>query len=277
MIRIPEIKKQAQLMSAALATLGFDVPHQKALDIAAQMQGHKNWNVMRAALANEKPVESKESSQAPEVRISELVANVISAADAVVDQSDGCGCTDDLVVTSSEAVDDLREALQAYRETGNIVVIPQGAADISVGGFNQEDVRSVRPDLEDDEIDEVMAFLSKHFDASYGLNWDSLLANSLQCIPAYCAEAQLKHRDGRSEPVTVDLVQGTLYRGTLKDRGEPFTGFFESGTSVVFAPGIDFDLSDESAVLGGVQDELAGLCDDLRAAEIRFDHCSSKK
>ena len=47
MLRTPEPKEQARLLTKLLSTEGFVLPYQKALDFVAQLQGHRSWQVMQ--------------------------------------------------------------------------------------------------------------------------------------------------------------------------------------------------------------------------------------
>jgi hypothetical protein len=40
--------------------------------------------------------------------------------------------------------------------------------------WHVEDVQSIRPDLSDDEAENVLEVVADNFDANYGINWDVL-------------------------------------------------------------------------------------------------------
>lgn len=52
--------------------------------------------------------------------------------------------------------------------------------------WNIEDVNKIRPDLSDDEADEVLNFMEDEFDASVGMNWDTLEMAASECFPLSC-------------------------------------------------------------------------------------------
>lgn len=269
MLRTPQPKEQARLLVTLLGQQGLALQHQKALDIVAKLHGHRNWNVMQAEPASVPP--------APE--LPQWLEQLTAAAQAVVINADNSGCSDDLTVTSAQAVQDLDEALDVAR--GKATAQPAAASPYTVAGFNVEDVLSVRPDLTDDEALGVLQFCDKYYDASYGLNWDRLLDNSHQWMgSAYAVEGVLEYADGRREPVVVELYRGRLLAGTLaglalarQERRFESTSFgpLPAGTSLKLADGkVEVDMSDEADVYGASSDDLRELCDELRAAGVTF-------
>jgi hypothetical protein len=271
MLRIPEPKEQARLLSSLLAEQGLGLQHQKALDIVARLHGHRNWNVMQAAPAAVAPAPVSESLPGTFVWKQRLV----DAAENVVNSADDTGCTDDLTVTSSEAVEALRQALMHQEPADD-------SQERTVGGFNVEDVHSVRPDLTDEEAEEVLSFCEKYFDASRGLTWDIIEEYSFQCLGLpYGVEAVLKYADGESQAVVVQLYSGRMFPGTLESlevartaRTHVDTDFspLPQGCELVFGDGkISVDMAGDWEVNGGSTEDLHQLCQELREAGISFE------
>lgn len=71
MHRTPEPKEQARLLMQAMSVEGFVLPHQKALNVVAWMQGHRSWQVMQAM----------PPAAVPEVVVPEFTVHGFNSAD----------------------------------------------------------------------------------------------------------------------------------------------------------------------------------------------------
>lgn len=277
MLRTPQPKEQARLLAALLGEQGCVLQHQKALDIVARLHGHRNWHVLQAASA----VEPDHSETPPQVN-AKVLQQLLEAADRVVCNADDAGCSDDLTVTSQNAVQRLGEALGLIR-TGT-----QPAAEaFNVAGFNVEDVLSVRPDLTDDEAMQVLEFCDRYYDASVGMNWDRLQDYSFQCLGGPLAvDGVLVTPDGSQRMVTVLLYSGRLLAGgvegtrrlwdeeRIKQAPRTYRWLNEqqpAGTVLRLPCGVDVSMSLETAVHGGSDADLQSLCDELRQAGVPFE------
>jgi hypothetical protein len=59
MVRIPQPQQQARILAKLLADQGITLKHQAALDIVAQLSGHRNWQVMQSTPAPTHAVEEE--------------------------------------------------------------------------------------------------------------------------------------------------------------------------------------------------------------------------
>lgn len=207
MLRTPEPKEQARLLAQLLKAEGVNLGHQKALHVVAQLAGHRNWNVMQAALAAQPPAPAESLAKTPP---SATLEALIEAATDVVAQADGAGCSDDLTVTSATAVERLETVLQALHRGEPVRPDPRT---FTVHGFGIGDVQSLRPDLSDDEAMQVLQAAERNYDASVGLNWDVLDTRALLEFAPYGIAAIAKLSDGREMACTVNLAKGSVYVG----------------------------------------------------------------
>ncbi len=213
MLRTPEPKEQARLLAQLLKAEGLTLAHQKALNIVARLAGYRSWNVMDAALKTPSKTPDRPAAHAEQADRAVdpgFVASLVEAAESVVSQADNAGCSDDLTVTSASAVERLEELLQAFRRGEPPARNPRT---YTVHGFGVGDVQSLRPDLSDDEAMQVLDAASQRFDASLGMNWDTLDANASLEFPPYGLAAIALLDDGREMAVTVNLANGSLYVG----------------------------------------------------------------
>jgi hypothetical protein len=94
------VQTAATVLREALASqLGTPVPQSAMLHALAASWGEKNWQVLKAKVA------------APDRA---AMKAILAAAQAVVDQADDTGCSDDLTVTSSQAVATLSGLLNQH-------------------------------------------------------------------------------------------------------------------------------------------------------------------
>jgi hypothetical protein len=93
------VQSAAAALRSALASNGVDVGHSVMLNALSASWGEKNWQVLKAKVATPDRAALKA---------------LIAAAQAVVDQADDSGCSDDLTVTSSEAVSTLSDLLDQH-------------------------------------------------------------------------------------------------------------------------------------------------------------------
>lgn len=90
------VQAAATALRSALEAQGIEVGHSAMLNALAASWGEKNWQVLKAKLATPERATMKA---------------LMAAAQDVVDQADNSGCSDDLTVTSYEAVEKLSELL----------------------------------------------------------------------------------------------------------------------------------------------------------------------
>ncbi len=276
MLRTPEPKEQARLLAQLLKAEGLTLAHQKALNIVARLAGYRSWNVMDAALktAGTTPRESAAAATAPD---DAFLASLIDAAESVVSQADTEGCSDDLTVTSASAVERLEELLQAHRRGEAPARNPRT---YTVHGFGVGDVHSLRPDLSDDEAMQVLDAAARRFDASLGMNWDTLDANASLEFPPYGLAAIAKLGDGRQMACTVNLANGSVYVGLPEHvTSQPFSQRArlhppEHGSTIARVTvgegdwAQTFGISDRSdEILDGDNELLKELSDKVRQAE----------
>lgn len=105
-----DLSTAAQALLNALRAKHPELTQSHVLHALASSWGEKNWQVLKAKLSA--------SSSGPSWPLaadkSPLHAQLMSlktAAQAVVDQADNSGCTDDLTVTSQEAIEQLQAVL----------------------------------------------------------------------------------------------------------------------------------------------------------------------
>jgi hypothetical protein len=93
-----KVQSAATALRSALESCGVEVGQSPMLNALAASWGEKNWQVLKAKVATPDRAAMK---------------RLIAAAQAVVDQADDSGCSDDLTVTSSEAVQLLSNLLDS--------------------------------------------------------------------------------------------------------------------------------------------------------------------
>lgn len=91
-----KVQSAASALRTALASNGVEVGHCAMLNALAASWGLKNWQVLKAKVATPDRAAMKA---------------IITAARSVVDQADNAGCSDDLTVTSNEALQHLSDLL----------------------------------------------------------------------------------------------------------------------------------------------------------------------
>ncbi len=210
MLRTPEPKEQARLLVQLLSQAGLQLGHQASLNVVAQLHGHRNWNVMEASAAktSQAATPATDSPEAPTPRGWE---EVIAAVEDVVSNADDTGCDGDLTVTSLSAVDRLNRLMENYRRDGAFVYKSQH-------GFSAADVLSVRPDLTDEQAEEVVRIADEEFDSNVGVNWD-VLEDHASKFPHQVVPARLMNQDTDEEvaDVVVDYADGSIYWGSFAD------------------------------------------------------------
>lgn len=143
----------------------------------------------------------------------------------------------------------------------------------TVYGFGAGDVLTVRPDLTDEQVEEVLDYCEYNFDAGIGLNWDILTFQSTLAVRPHYVQGQL-HVNG-TEPivVTLELHSGRIWQGTKEEvatprglRHEPDelhddSAFLRLQTDTV---PLDIPLQGEPDLYGGDAEMLADLAEELR-------------
>jgi hypothetical protein len=95
------VQKAAKALRGTLDSKGVPVEQAVMLDALAASWGEKNWQVLRAKVATPGR---------------DAMLSIIAAATEVVAQTDDSGCSDDLTVTSKEAVERLSGLLDKQRK-----------------------------------------------------------------------------------------------------------------------------------------------------------------
>ena len=90
-----KVQAAAKALRSALEAQGVEVGHSAMLNALAASWGEKNWQVLKAKVSAGRAT----------------MMALLAAARKVVDQADNSGCSDDLTVTSNEAVEKLSELL----------------------------------------------------------------------------------------------------------------------------------------------------------------------
>lgn len=90
------VQTAATALQSALKAQGIEVGHAAMLNALAASWGEKNWQVLKAKLSTPERATMKA---------------FMAAAQDVVDQADNTGCSDDLTVTSNEAIEKMSELL----------------------------------------------------------------------------------------------------------------------------------------------------------------------
>lgn len=271
MLRTPEPKEQARLLTKLLEKSGLQLGYQASLNIVAQLHGHRNWNVMEASLGQQPGGAEAGPSNAigtPPQGWQVLV----NAAQHVVDGCDDTGCADDLTVTSATAVDRLSELLERQRREGCFASTARNHS------FIAADVLTLRPDLSDDEAEEVVQVADERFDASVGMSWDVLQVHADQLFDARVVEGQLVEASSQKEltPVVIDYSDGTIYCGSLDELRDPAirhqrqVSLHYSGDFLVYlGDGSYVQLEDDDGgqLFGGITERLHNSIGELREYE----------
>lgn len=250
MVRTPAPKEQARILREALSQQGIELPNQKSLDIVARMNGHKNWNVLSGE-------HSKEAHACETPALSAWHA----AIQSLLDSEDSAGCDAGLTVVSSTALDALRELAGLPATAPARTWTPP---EHRVAGFSVDDVLSVRPDLTREEAIEVLWYCERNFDASLGLNWDVLEAQSLQAVPEGFMPCSVADSEGLKVAV-VSLFDGAIYLehyGKLKRSPELL---YSTRNKEPFSEGslVSFGTDIPSVMVNGCVDLFDGDCDEL--------------
>ncbi len=274
MVRNPEPKNQAKLLVQLLAEAGLTLGHQQSLNVVARLNGHRNWNVMEAALktATKTPAAAPAPEQAPPPQGWQAF---MDAADTVVSYADDAGCDEDLTVTSASAVERLSTMLTRFRREGRF------AAQTSQHSFTADDVLSLRPDLTEEEAQEVVDIADRRFDASIGVNWDVLQTHADMSFPPRVVQGRLVDMRTHKElsPVVIDYSNGEIYWGQINDLKDwrarqerqllraPFAiGDF---VAVYLSDETFVDLEDRGPLFGGDTEALHNSIEDLREQQQR--------
>jgi hypothetical protein len=279
MLRTPEPKERAKLLVKLLKDAGLKLGHQASLNLVAQLEGHRNWNAMEAALktAKSEPVSAASATAV----FPQGFDKFLEAANNVVSNADDAGCEGDLTVTSASAVAALSTLLTKFRREG----IFANAVRQRQHAFTAEDVLTIRPDLTLEEAEEVVDIADHRFDATVGVTWDVLETHAAMSFPKRLVEGRLVEQTSGTElsPVVIDYSCGYIYCATLEELATS-TKRYElelsamhrsgkvklDGVIVIYLPDdtfvdIEFDMSYE--LFSGDTESLHNSISELRAAE----------
>lgn len=226
MHKTPSPSSQAAILTSALAAkFNLRLPRQQALDLAAQLNGHKTWNhLLGFKWGAPRATESAERSAQP---AGEQTPSSVAEADrkigllleAIGNAAQALGCYNGEVPLTGPMALLLLSEIAASKATEPQPPEPQAepqaeptASDsLSVSGFGVDDVLTVRPDLTREEAVGVLQYCERRFDACLGLSWDVLEAQSYQVFAARAAFGEIVCEGEKIDNCTLNLATGTIY------------------------------------------------------------------